>query len=54
MSLDEIPKIKIFHMVTKEHPEVIEGIRWLIAVNVLDSEKAAEYDSIYHDGDALD
>ena len=34
-SLDEIPKIKICHMVAKEHPEVIEGRRRLIAMDVL-------------------
>ena len=39
-SLDEIPKIKICHMVAKYHPEVIEGRRRLIAVDVLDSEEA--------------
>ena len=34
-SLDEIPKIKICHMVSKEYPEFIEGRRRLIAVDVL-------------------
>ena len=53
-SPDEIPKIKICHMLAKLDPEVIEGIRRLIAVNVLDSEEADEDDAIYHDGDALD
>ena len=48
-SLEEIPKIKICHMVAKEHPEVIEGRRRLIAVDVLDSEEAAEDASINHD-----
>ena len=48
-SLDEIPKIKICHMVAKDHPEVIEGRRRLIAVDVLDSEEAAEYSYIVHD-----
>ena len=47
-SLDEIPKIKICHMVAKERPEVIEGRRRLIAVDVLNSEEAAEDDSIVH------
>ena len=48
-SLDEIPKIKICHMVAKDHPEVIEGRRRSIAVDVLDSEEAAEDASIVHD-----
>ena len=39
-SPDEIPKINICHMVAKDHPEVIEGRRRLIAVDVLDSEEA--------------
>ena len=36
-SPDQIPKIKICHMVSKEHPEVIEGRLRLIDVVVLDS-----------------
>ena len=52
--LDEIPKIKICHMVAKEHPGVIEGRRQLIAVDVPDSEEAAEDASIVHDDAALD
>ena len=48
-SLEEIPKIKICHMVAKDHPEVIEGRRRLIAVDVLESEEAAEDASIVHD-----
>ena len=48
-SLVKIPKIKICHMVAKDHPEVIEGRRRLIAVDVLDSEEAAEDASIVHD-----
>ena len=48
-SLDKIPKIKICHMVAKEHPEFIEGRRRLIAVDVLESEETAEYASIVHD-----
>ena len=51
---DKIPKIKICHMVAKENPEVIEGRRRLIAVDVLDSEEAAEDASIDHDDAALD
>ena len=37
-SLEEILKIKICHMLEKDHPEVIEGRQRLIAVDVLDSE----------------
>ena len=37
-SLDEILKIKICHMLAKEHPDVIQGRRWLIAVYFPDSE----------------
>ena len=37
-SLDEIPKIKICHMVAKDRPEVIEWRQRLIAVGCLDSE----------------
>ena len=48
-SHDEIPKIKICHMVAKDHPEVIEGRRRLIAVDVLESEETAEDASILHD-----
>ena len=53
-SLDKIPKIKVCHMVEKEHPEVIEGRRGFIDVDVFDSEEAAEDDSIVRDADALD
>ena len=53
-SLDEIPKIKICHMLAEENPEVIEGTRRLIAVDVLDYEEAAEGASIDHDGAASD
>ena len=48
-SLDEIPKINIFHMVATDHPEVIEGRRRLITVDVLDYEETAEDASIVHD-----
>ena len=50
--LEKIPKIKIFHMVASEHPEVIEGRRRLIVTDVLDSEEVAEDGSIDNDGDA--
>ena len=53
-SLDEITKIKICHMVAKEHPEVIEGRRRLISVYVLDSEEAAEDATINHYDAAFD
>ena len=53
-SLDEITKIKICHMVAKEHPEVIEGRRRLISVCILDSEEAAEDATINHDDAAFD
>ena len=52
--LDQIPKIKICHMVTSEHPEVIEGRRRLITADVFESEEAAEYGSIDNDGAASD
>ena len=34
--LEHTPKIKIFHMVASEHPEVVEGRLRLIATDVLD------------------
>ena len=42
------------HMVASEHPEVIEGERWLIATYVLDSEETTEDGSIDNDGADLD
>ena len=48
-SLDEIHKIKICHMAAKEHPEVIEGRRRLVTVDVIDSEEASEGASIAND-----
>ena len=41
-------------MVANEHPEVIEGRRRLIDVDVIDSEETAGYSAIDHDNDALD
>ena len=41
-------------MVAKENPEVIEGRRRLIAVDVLGSEEVAEDASIDNDDAALD
>ena len=52
--LEKIPWIKIYHMVAKEHPEVIDGRGRLIAVDVLDSEEEAEDVSIDHDDAASD
>ena len=54
LDLDKIPRIKIFHMLAKEHPEVIEVRQRLIAVDVLDSEEAAEGASIVHDNADFD
>ena len=42
--------IKIFHMVASEHPEVIEGIRRLVSMDVIDYEEAAEDFSIDNAG----
>ena len=53
VTLDQMTKIKICHMVASENPEVIEGRRRLIAIGVLDSEEAAEDGSIDNDGAAL-
>ena len=44
--LDQNPKIKIYHMVASEYPEVIEGRRQLISTDVLDSEEESEDGSI--------
>ena len=52
--LDQIPRIKICHMVTSEHTEVIEGMRWLIVTYVLDSEDASEDGFIDNYGAASD
>ena len=49
VSLDQIPKIKICHMVANEHPEVIEVKGRFIATDVLDSEDADEDGSIDND-----
>ena len=54
VTLEQIPKIKIFHIVASEHPEVVEG-RWrFIATDVLDSEEADKDVFIDNDGTALD
>ena len=52
--LDQIPNIKICHMVASEHPEVAEGRRRLIAMEVPDPEEESEDGSIDDDGDASD
>ena len=52
--LGVIPKIKIYHMVSNEQPEVIEGRQHLISVDVLDSEDADEDASIDHYDAVLD
>ena len=49
-ALDQIPKIKISHMVASKHTEVIKGIWWLIATDVLDPEYAAKYYAVDYDG----
>ena len=41
-------------MVTSENPEVIEGRRWLIALDVPEYEEADEDGSIDNDGAASD
>ena len=54
VALDQIPKIKICHMVVSEYPEVIEGRQRLILVDVLEPEEEDEDVYIDDDGDALD
>ena len=41
-------------MIASEHPEVIQGSRWLIATVVLDSEEEVEDVSVDNDRAALD
>ena len=52
VTLDKITKIKICHMVASEHPEVIEGRRRLIVLDILDSRESAEDGYIDNDGAA--
>ena len=47
-------KIKICHMVAKEHPKVIEGRIRFIDVDVIEYDEANEDSSIDPDGAALD
>ena len=53
-SLEKITKIKICHMVSKEHTEMIEGWQRLIAVDVLESEEADVDASVNNYGAASD
>ena len=53
-TLDQIPKVKIWHMIANEHSEVIEVGQLLIATEVLDPEQADQDISIIHYGDLLD
>ena len=41
-------------MVASENPEVIEGRRWFIVTDILDSEQVAEDGSVDNDGAASD
>ena len=52
--LDQTPKIQICDMVASVNHEVIEGIRQLLGMYVLDSEEAYEDGSIDNDGTASD
>ena len=38
---DQIIKIKICHIVTSEHPQVIKGRQWFIVMDVIDSEESS-------------
>ena len=49
----KISKIKMCHMVAKEHPDFIEGRQRLIAVDVLESEESSKDASINHYAAAL-
>ena len=52
--LDQIPNIKIYHMVASGHPEFIEGRRRLVATDFIDSKEASEDGSIDNDGATSD
>ena len=45
---DQIIKIKICHIVTSEHPQVIKGRQWFIVMDVIDSEESSG--DVYIDG----
>ena len=51
-ALEQIPKIKRCHMVVSEHPKVIEGERWLINMDVINTEEASEGGMVDADGAA--
>ena len=51
---DQIPKIKICHMVASKNPEVIEGRQRLIATDFLDSKEAYDDGSIDNGAASLD
>ena len=46
--IDQIPKIKICHIVACEHTELIEGRWWLITTGVVYYDEADEYGSFYN------
>ena len=52
--LDQIPKIKICHMVVSEHTQVIDRRQRLIVTDVIDSDEVSEDDSIDNNGAASD
>ena len=47
-SIYRIPKIKVCHMLAKVNPDMFDGRKQLIAVDVIGSEEAAEDASIGH------
>ena len=53
-SLDQIPKIKIFHMVGIEHPKVIRVVRHLIVADVIYPEEEDEDIAVDDYGSASD
>ena len=53
-NLGQIFRIKICHIVTREHTRIIEGRRWFIDTEILDTEGAAEDGVVDNEGDNLD
>ena len=53
-ALDQIPKIKICHIVASEHPEVIEERQRLISMEIIEYQGAHEDISTDDDDYALD
>ena len=53
-ALDQIPKIKIFPKVMIKHPKNIEGMWWLISIDIIDPEDEAEDSVVGDDVTALD